>query len=85
MDFFLLPWRALGGGKDLETAVIYAKNSQKGQNENATVTSQSNVASAGGTKIKTESKVGGSKGGSTLGYDSLKQNASGPYEHSHPL
>ncbi|XP_055700314.1 protein strawberry notch isoform X4 [Phlebotomus papatasi] len=66
-----------GGGKDLETAVIYAKNSQKGQNENATVTSQSNVASAGGTKIKTESKVGGSKGGSTLGYDSLKQNAPG--------
>ncbi|XP_055677272.1 protein strawberry notch isoform X2 [Lutzomyia longipalpis] len=73
-----------GGGKDLETAVIYAKNIQKGHTENATVTSQSSNAAAGAAtaRIKAESKIGGGSKGSAAahGYDIIKPNASGmPY------
>ncbi|GAB0092971.1 Protein strawberry notch [Sergentomyia squamirostris] len=69
-----------GGGKDLETAVIYAQNSQKNLGKTATVTSQSNSISgpaASGSKIKSEGKIGGSKTSTTLGYDIIKPNASG--------
>ncbi|XP_059611939.1 protein strawberry notch isoform X2 [Phlebotomus argentipes] len=63
-----------GGGKDLETAVIYAK---KSHSENATVTSQSTVTPAGASAGGARSKVSASKSANTLGYDMIKPNASG--------